>query len=256
MVRRMWGLAFVISENRVTIGTPDRFGISMRNELRIVCIWMNASAALLVALGSTGCSPPIAASSSEGLKTRVAADSAPSEPELPDATVSGEPPSERSASSAASTENGAATASEPATAPKVNRPPRADRLPPKPGEAEKITFDDLNLQMLANIVFRPFMVTDRVKELEGQRVSISGFMHGAAAGLKGVKEFVLLKNTECKFGPDGQADHLAMIYLKNGTTTKYTTSDITVEGTLRIEPYTGPDGNTWSIYNLEDARIR
>jgi len=129
-------------------------------------------------------------------------------------------------------------------------------MPARPGEAEKITFDDLNLQMLPNIVFRPFMVNDRVRELEGKRVSISGFMHGGAAGTSGIKRFVLLKNTECKFGKDGQADHLAMVYLKNGSSAEYTRSDIRVEGTLRIEPFTGDDGNTWSIYNLEDAQIR
>ena len=216
------------------------------NELRIVCLWRSVAAGLLVALGAGGCSPPIAASSSESLKTQAAAAPTVADEPVP---ASSEPPTD-------SAKSAEVAASEPAKEPKVNRPPRADRLPPKPGEAEKITFDDLNLQMQANIVFRPFMVTDRVKDLDGKRVSISGFMHGAAAGLKGVKEFVLLKNTECKFGQDGQADHLAMIYLKDGTATKYTLSDIVVEGTLRIEPYTGPDGNTWSIYNLEDARIR
>ena len=218
----------------------------MRNELRIVYLWLTLAAGLLVAFGAGGCSPPIAASSPEALKTQAAADTTGAVEPVP---ASSEPP-------ANSAENAAIAASEPVEAPKANRPPRADRLPPKPGEAEKITFDDLNLQMQANIVYRPFMVTDRVQELDGKRVSISGFMHGAAAGLKGVKEFVLLKNTECKFGPDGQADHLARIYLKSGTTTKYMLSDIVVEGTLRIEPFTGPDGNTWSIYNLEDARIR
>jgi len=205
-------------------------------------------ATLLVGLAAAGCNPPIAASSAAGSKSptdvnedRVAEDVA-------------------RADAATSESSGATVAppasSEPATAPKANRPPRADRLPSKPGEAEKITFDDLNLQMLANIVFRPFMVTERVKELEGKRVSISGYMHGGAAGSSGIKKFVLLKNTECKFGKDGQADHLAMVYLKSGTTADYTRSDVKVEGTLRIEPFTGDDGNTWSIYNLEDAQIR
>jgi hypothetical protein len=150
----------------------------------------------------------------------------------------------------------AAAADEPAQPAPVNRPPRADRTPTRPGDATKITFDDLNLQMPANVVFRPFMVTPRVEELEGQRVSISGYMHGGAAGSSGIKKFVLLKNTECKFGKDGQADHLAMVILKNGVTASYTRSDIKVEGTLRIEPFTGEDGNTWSIYNLEEAQIR
>jgi hypothetical protein len=215
-------------------------------------------ATLLVGLAAAGCNPPIAASSAAGSKATTAADevSAVENAASAHATDSESRAVTAELPPASSAESAPATASEPTKAPKINRPPRADRLPSKPGDAEKITFDDLNLQMLANIVFRPFMVTDRVKELEGQRVSISGYMHGGAAGSSGIKKFVLLKNTECKFGKDGQADHLAMVYLKNGTTADYTRSDVKVEGTLRIEPFTGDDGNTWSIYNLEDAQIR
>jgi hypothetical protein len=213
--------------------------------------------ALAVMVGPlvAGCNPPSAASSTEST----------GRPALPESR----PTAENSAKAEHARSDGVATGAnetvettqitataEPASAPKANRPPRADRLPQKPGEAEKITFDDLNLQMLPNIVFRPFMVNERVKELEGKRVSISGYMHGGAAGSSGIKKFVLLKNTECKFGKDGQADHLAMVYLKNGSSAEYTRSDIKVEGTLRIEPFTGDDGNTWSIYNLEDAQIR
>jgi len=136
--------------------------------------------------------------------------------------------------------------------------PRADRTPRRPGDAEKITFDDLNLGMPADVVFRrEVMLSDRVKELEGKRITIAGYMHGAPDSRVGIKRFILLKNTQCKFGPGGQADHLADVVLRNGVTTNYTASDIKVEGTLRIEPYQGPtDGNTWSIYRLEDAVIR
>lgn len=217
--------------------------------------------AILLALGFVigplvaGCNPPIAASSTESAGRAASPESQPASENSTKAehAISGEIAT--GATETVETTQVTATA-EPASAPKANRPPRADRLPQKPGEAEKITFDDLNLQMLPNIVFRPFMVNERVKELEGKRVSISGYMHGAAAGSSGIKKFVLLKNTECKFGKDGQADHLAMVYLKNGSSAEYTRSDIKVEGTLRIEPFTGDDGNTWSIYNLDDAQIR
>ncbi|MDX1948241.1 MAG: hypothetical protein SFU86_22815 [Pirellulaceae bacterium] len=139
------------------------------------------------------------------------------------------------------------------TAPKGKRPP-ADRTPRRPGEAEKITFDDLNLGMAADMVFRPFLLTDRVKELDGQRVSILGFIH-AGADRKKAKEFVLLKNTECKFGKDGQADHLAMVYLAPGVTTDFTTDAIKVEGVLKVKPFEGADGNTWSVYDLQEAKV-
>lgn len=138
-------------------------------------------------------------------------------------------------------------------APTAGQRPPADRGPSRPGEAEKITFDDLNLGMQADVVFRPFMVSDRVKELEGKRISIVGYMHGGQATQRGIKEFILLKNTQCKFGPGGQADHLATVILKPDASTAFTPSPVKVEGTLKVEPFQGPDGNTWSIYRLEGS---
>jgi hypothetical protein len=175
-----------------------------------------------------------------------------------------ESPSSGAKSEAPASGTAEASVPEPATPPPASseqakgQRPRADRTKARPGEAEKITFDDLNLGMQADVVFREFMVSenDRVKDLEGKRVSIVGFIHGAPDSRVGIKKFILLKNTQCKFGPGGQADHLTDVVLRQGTTTNYTTSDITVEGTLRIEPFQGNDGNTWSIYRLEDAQVR
>lgn len=150
--------------------------------------------------------------------------------------------------------NHAAVPSEPVTPPTVQRPP-ADRTVTKPGDAEKITWEDVNLGMQADVVFRPFMITDRVKDLEGKRLSIVGYMHPPESQ-SGNKKFILLKNTQCKFGPGGQADHLADVHLQEGKTTKYTPSPLKIEGTLVIEPFEGPDGNTWSLYRLENAQIR
>lgn len=140
--------------------------------------------------------------------------------------------------------------------PPAGKRPTADRTPARPGEAEKITFEDLILGMQADVVFRPFMLTDRARELDGKRVSIMGYIHPGASG-EGIKEFVLLRNTECKFGPGGQADHLAQVYLAEGNTTEYQLKPVKVEGTLKIEPFQGPtDGNTWSIYRLENAVVK
>jgi hypothetical protein len=142
---------------------------------------------------------------------------------------------------------------EPAAIKPPTRPP-ADRTPRRPGDAEKISFDDLNLGMAVDMVYRPFLLNDRVKELDGQKVSIMGYIHAGASASK-VKEFVLLKNTECKFGAGGQADHLAMVYLAPGETTKYQLDAIKVEGKLVVKPFQGPDGNTWSVYDLVEAKV-
>jgi hypothetical protein len=117
-------------------------------------------------------------------------------------------------------------------------------------EVAVITFDDLNINMQQDIVFRPWMLTDRVKELEGKRIRLNGYMHGGISQLKNIKEFVLLKNTECKFGPGGQADHLIQVKLQGNASASYGTTPVQVEGILKLNPYQGPDGNTWSVYDL------
>jgi hypothetical protein len=130
--------------------------------------------------------------------------------------------------------------------------PKADRTPRKPGEPIRITFDHIIIGMQADIVFRPWMLSDDVKELEGQKVSITGVMHGGSVDKeKNIKWFVLLRNAECKYGPGGQADHLAEVELK--TPFSFTSKTVRVEGTLRIVPKSGSDGNTLSLYTLEDA---
>jgi hypothetical protein len=145
----------------------------------------------------------------------------------------------------------------PTAGPARPKPPPADRTPRRPGEAEKITFEDLNLGMPADVVFRPFMLSgSRAEELADTRVSIIGYMHAGQEAQRGITKFILLKNTQCKFGPGGQADHLCDVRLRDGDTTSFTTSPIKIEGTLRIDPFQGQDGNTWSVFRLDDAQIR
>lgn len=162
-----------------------------------------------------------------------------------------EPVSATEAETAAPTDRLAAADSE-------EKPARvfsSSRAPARPGEAEKISFDDLVIGLQADVVFRPWMMGDRPKELDGKKVRISGFMHAGAEPVK-TKEFVLLRNLECKFGPGGQADHLAQVYMKPGITTNYPGKDpIKVEGTLKIEPFEGTDGNTWSLYKIVDSEV-
>lgn len=136
--------------------------------------------------------------------------------------------------------------------------PKADREPTKPGDPEKITFDDLILGMQADMVFRPFMLTDRAKELEGKRVRLTGEMYaGSVAGSEKLKEFIVLRNRECKYGAGGQADHVADVQMKEGHTTKFTIGTIRVEGTLRINPVNDDKtGVTNHIYVLEDAVVK
>ncbi len=221
----------------------ERSGIQMRIAIFLLAI---------VGAGFTGCGRPSAASPIKA-STAVAEPTATKLENTPTKN-----PESTEHQNGAGAEH-ASVAAEPAPAPTpVGQRPPADRTVTRPGDAEKITWEDLNLGMQADVVFRPFMIGDdhRVKELEGKRISIVGYMHGGQAGQRGIKEFILLKNTQCKFGPGGQADHLADIKLKPEAGVPYSPSPIKVEGTLKLEPFEGPDGNTWSIYRLESAQIR
>ena len=121
---------------------------------------------------------------------------------------------------------------------------------------EVITFDDLNIGMQADMAFRDFLLTDRVKELDGKRVRLIGYMHGGVSQIKDLTEFVLLQNTQCKFGPGGQADHLVRVMVKPGVSADYATGAIQVEGTLKVAPFQGPDGNTWSVYDMTGEHVK
>ena len=133
--------------------------------------------------------------------------------------------------------------------------PKADREPTKPGDPEKITFDDLVLGMQSDMVYRPFMLTDRAKQLEGKRVRLSGDMWPYDASKK-VKEFIILRNNKCLYGKGGQADHVALILMKEGHTIAYTSKTVRIEGKLKIVPVNGDDGNTKHLYVLEEAEAK
>jgi len=222
--------------------------------------WTLLTAGCLLVATAGGCGYPSAAGSS----AQAPAVSGPASNAAPITTNAVSKP-EATAPAAADVEPAsnplpaAESASQPPAAvePPVGRRPSADRTPKRPGDAEKITFEDLNLGMPADVVYREFMLSDRVKELEGNRVSLVGYMHGAPLSSKKIDSFVLLKNTQCKFGPGGQADHLTRVFLREGNQTNYTNEDLTIEGTLRVEPFTGPDdGNTWAIYRLDDSVVK
>ena len=146
------------------------------------------------------------------------------------------------------------------TASSSDSPPSATTIPPPLRHPSRrpipITFDDLELAMKVDSKFTPELLTERVKKLHGQRVSIKGFIY--AAGIfqqTGIRKFPLVKNTQCKFGPGGLAYCVILVSLKDDVTTNFTLQPVTVEGILKIEPFEGPDGITWSVYRLEGERV-
>ncbi|MCU0983091.1 MAG: DUF3299 domain-containing protein [Pirellulaceae bacterium] len=136
-------------------------------------------------------------------------------------------------------------ASPPAQVPK----PRGD------GRPISITFDDLELAMKEDSVFDPGLLTPRVKQLDGQRVRIRGFIYPSVFQQTGITRFPLVKNTECKFGPGGVAHHIIVVEMQPEASTSFTVRPIAVEGVFTVRPWTGPDGMTWTIYHMVGEKV-
>jgi hypothetical protein len=140
-------------------------------------------------------------------------------------------------------------------APSGGQAKEKDKPVKRSGKPENITFDDLNTEMPADVKWEAKYLTDRIKELDGKTVKIAGVMYPDVR-TKGITEFVMLKNSECLFGPGGPAHHVIMVYLGPDESTRFTTRALTVEGVLLVKPWEGPDGNTWALYELRDGVMR
>jgi len=129
------------------------------------------------------------------------------------------------------------------------------RRPRDRDELVTITFDDLRVNMKEDQRFEPSMATDRVRELDGQRIRIRGFLFPAIFQQTGIDKFPLVLNTECKFGPGGLAHHVILVEMVDGATTSYTIRPVAVTGRLTLAPWNGPDGNTWTLYHIAGERV-
>jgi len=143
------------------------------------------------------------------------------------------------------------------TQPTPEEQPEAVSLKPDPNRVIPVTFEDIDIPGLdPDSVFKPKLLTQRVLDLDGKRVRITGFMHGGSVySTRGIKQFILLREKECPFGEGGQAHHAIAVTL-DGEGTRFVIAPLTVEGTLAVEPM--PDsntGNTLYLYTLTGASI-
>lgn len=147
-----------------------------------------------------------------------------------------------------------------ATAVETLEPPPAPQVEIDPDANDdaviQITYEDLDLPMEPDTLFQEWMLTPRVRELDGKRVRITGFMFaGGLFTTRNIKEFILLREKECPYGPGGQAHHVIAVEFQAGLTTSFTTDPVTIEGRLTLAPFTGPDGKTWAMYHLDASTI-
>jgi hypothetical protein len=120
----------------------------------------------------------------------------------------------------------------------------------------EITFNDLKFDIEKGGDFEDSMLTDKIRQLEGRKIRIRGFMLSSAFK-KGLKGFVLLQNDTCPYGgPEALVYHNIMVELSPGQTTEYTIRPLTVEGTFSIRPF--PDDGSFrelSVYYVGNAKV-
>ena len=117
-----------------------------------------------------------------------------------------------------------------------------------------ISFDDLKIEIKPASRFEDAMLTDDIKELDGQVVKIRGYMWPSFKQ-KGITAFVLLLNTQCKYG--SAKDPLwcnIRVTMDDGESASYSTRPMTIEGKLSIDLIKG-DKYDISMYKIENARV-
>jgi hypothetical protein len=129
--------------------------------------------------------------------------------------------------------------------------------PPEPagsGPLVDITFNDVKFEIEKGGDFEMSMLTDKIKQLQGKRIRVRGFMLSSFQN-HGLKSFVLLQNVNCPFGgPEAYVYHNMMVDLEGGQTTSYTLSPVTVEGVLSIRAFP-PEGKEISIFHIRGEKV-
>ncbi len=116
-----------------------------------------------------------------------------------------------------------------------------------------VNFDDIKLNLETGDKFRTALLTKKAKDLDGKAISIRGYMSPSFKA-DGITEFVLMRNTQCKFGVDA-AHHFLRVRVAEGKSTSYTIRPITVVGSFKIKQFK-VGKKTWAIYELNDVSIK
>ena len=123
--------------------------------------------------------------------------------------------------------------------------------PSKPLALVDQTFDDIKFDIEPDGDFERSMLTDEIRELDGRRIRIRGYILPTAQK-RGIREFVLVRdNQECCFGPGAALYDCILVTMEPGATTEFTVRPIAVEGEFRVEEFYGPDERPLAIYQLK-----
>lgn len=220
-----------------------------------------ATGSILLALG---CGQPT--SSAPTVKPRLTSAEAPAEdagPATPDDTPGGGDPTAANAAETNGRDAATADATKAQAKPLVEGPaPSGDagdqlalaNASRGSGKVKDVTFDDLKFDIEPASRYKPEMLTEAIKELQGEKIRVRGYMLPTFKQA-GIKQFVLLMNTKCKFGsPTDPVWCNARVQVEQGEGADFTTRPVTVEGVLKLDPLKGPKYDI-SLYYIDGAKV-
>ncbi|MGI9516242.1 MAG: DUF3299 domain-containing protein, partial [Pirellulaceae bacterium] len=98
-----------------------------------------------------------------------------------------------------------------------------------------LTFEDIAFEMEEDVEFSRDYLTTEIEELDGQRISLRGYMLPGTK-LSGIKLFILVRdNQECCFGPGAALCDCVLIKLKSGHEVDFMVYPVKVEGTFMLK---------------------
>lgn len=150
------------------------------------------------------------------------------------------------------------TPDSPVTERKLAEDRKAREAAKKRGE---LTFDDLKFEMEKGAEFKPQMLTQANKDIDGKVWKLRGFiLPSTLFSRTGIKEFVLVRdNQECCFGPGAALYDCVMVSMAPGKTIDYVTRIVTVKGKLEIdtEKFQYEDnGGHYAVYKMTAEEVK
>jgi hypothetical protein len=119
----------------------------------------------------------------------------------------------------------------------------------------ELTFDDIKFEIEVGEPFERGMLTRNIELLDQLKIRIRGFIRPSFKQ-SGLDKFVFVRdNQECCFGPGAALYDCILVELVKGTTTDFSVRPVTISGTFYVREYLGPDGETWAIFRMKDARV-
>jgi hypothetical protein len=127
---------------------------------------------------------------------------------------------------------------------------------PAPARIVDQTFDDIKFDIEPDAPFDRSMLTDKVRDLDGKRVRIRGYILPTAQQ-RGIKQFVLVRdNQECCFGPGAALYDCILVRMQGDESAEFSVRPVAVEGEFKVEEFYGPDEKPLAIYRLDGEAVK